>query len=196
MSAESLVHLTFKELQARAQSARHSAKTTRKAWKDKRRGNTEQGSLGEQDLLTELGDCYGVKGGTYRDWGRYLEAAEAYETGRACEERLNEISETPNSYCLVQHLVNLILADPSSVSEGEQVHQLEVKAGLAKARDTIRQQMQVKRKDDPWAQADLALVSQLLGDDVGLERDNSTTYNRRDLSTTRHTMQFSPCSKS
>jgi hypothetical protein len=196
MKTEALHGLTFEQLQAAAQAARNDAKTTRVKWRsthgggrdaafarpvaaldqviaelEERLQNAEGGSLREQDLLTEAGDCYGVKGGTYRDWGRYLEAARSYETGRGCEERLNELSEKPNSYCLVQHLVNLILADPASFAQCGQVEKFNVTAGLARARDTIRDQMKVKRKGDPWAQADLALVSQLLGDDATHEWD-------------------------
>jgi hypothetical protein len=127
----------------------------------------------------EIGDCHGVKGGTYRDWGKYGEAADAYDRGLPYERRFLELGGQPNSYCLVQRLVSRVLKDPTAFRMGVPIQgansvfpPVDVKAELETSAEEIRQQKEVSRRGDPWAQADFALVLQLLKRDAaGAEWD-------------------------
>ena len=197
MNDETLEKKTFGELQGYAQKIRQDAKAIRKRWVgqapsssrkaefqnaianfevviaafEERLEVAEKGSLGERDLCTEIGDCYGALGGTYRDWEEFTQAAKAYGKGRVYEKRVEDLGGQPNSYCLVQQLVNLILADPKGFSEHTLIDNVDVRNELRAARDTLNGQMRVARRGDPWAQADLALICQLLDDDAVVQWD-------------------------
>ena len=174
----------FEDLRTKAERARKEAKSIRKKWKDgapsKEREDAFETSImaldevinelekwsGEQSAFVneakrEMGDCFGVIGGTYRDWGKYREAAEAYEKGLPFEEELNRAGGQPNSYCLVQRLVSTVLADPAVLGSDDMRKKLEASLAI------VRDQMKVHRSKDPWAQADVALLLQLLGDRAG-----------------------------
>lgn len=197
MDPESLREITFGKLQTEAQNVRQRAKAIRNEWKDvatsderdtkfqvaigslkvvisefeTRLKKDETGSLNERDLCSEIGDCYGVQGGTYRDWDNYLGAAQAYEKGRKYEKRVEDLGGPPNSYCLVQRLVNLILADPDAFSRQAPINGVDVRTELDAAKAIIDEQMRVARKGDPWAQADRAMLAQLLNDNAIAEWD-------------------------
>ena len=122
-----------------------------------------------KDAEREIGDCHGVKGGVYRDWAKYGEAADAYDRGLPFERRFLELAGQPNSYCLVQRLVARVLKDPVAFRQGLPIQgadtlvpPVNVTAELEASAEEIRQQKEVLRKGDPWAQADFALVLQLL----------------------------------
>jgi hypothetical protein len=128
-----------------------------------------ENSAYRKDAEREIGDCYGVKGGAYRDWGKYGEAADAYDQGLPYERRFLELGGQPNSYCLVQRLVSRALKDPKAFKNGlliqgadPRVPAVDVKAELAASLKEIEQQKEVLRAKDPWAQADYALVLLLL----------------------------------
>ena len=191
---------TFAELQARALSARQNAKAVRKKWRrqpeeaartaDFEAAITELSAVVEalgswsapespyrREADRDIGDCLGVQGGTYRDWGRYDGAASAYDQGLPYERRAEELGGQPNSYCLIQRLVCRILHDPEAYLEGRPILDLQVEPELGSAAQIVRAQIP-NRNDAVWARADLALVLQLLAsngrvtfDEVTLEWD-------------------------
>ena len=121
------------------------------------------------DAEREIGDCHGVRGGVYRDWGKYGEAADAYDQGLPYERRFLELGGQPNSYCLVQRLVVRALKDPKAFRDGSPIQgadllvpAVDVKGALDASLKEIEQQKEVLRARDPWAQADYALVLLLL----------------------------------
>jgi tetratricopeptide (TPR) repeat protein len=123
-----------------------------------------------KDAEREIGDCLGVQGGAYRDWGKFGEAADAYDRGLPFERRFLELGGQPNSYCLVQRLVARVLKSPREFRSGLPIQgadtlvpPVDVNSELEASAEEIRQQKEVLRKGDPWAQADFALVLQLLG---------------------------------
>jgi tetratricopeptide (TPR) repeat protein len=184
---------SFETTRIAAARARKQAKTIRSKWKylgpsdqrDAEFGTSLQdldnaiealipfasgGSAYRQDAEREIGDCHGVNGGAYRDWGRYGEAADAYDQGLPFERRFQELRGQPNSYCLVQRLVARVLKNPVAFRRGlpiqgadARVAPVDVTAELEASVEEIREQKKVLRKGDPWAQADFALVLQLLG---------------------------------
>lgn len=118
------------------------------------------------DLAVEIGDCLGVKGGTLRDLGRFEDAGLAYKEGRKWEMLVEQKGGLPNSYCLVQQLVNMFLHRPESLrSAGESGSNL--RQELIDARNEVNRQMrETPRGNDPWAKADVAVISVLLRDDT------------------------------
>lgn len=124
----------------------------------------DAGSLSERGLQAELGDCYGVLGGLYRDWERFEDAASCYHEGRKCEARFATLGGKSNSYCLVQELVNRLLSDPSRLRE------LEFKKLLSEARAEVQLQMAKDRAKDVWAKADLAVLSLLISPDESIQQ--------------------------
>lgn len=172
----------FQEQRTSSDSAQKAAKRVREKWKDKQdsRERAEAFSAVTTDLddviaqleewshssspfeveaKKEIGDCLGAKGGAYRDWGKFADAARAYDEGLRYEVEANE----PNSYCLVQRLTMRVLAEPEKFVRSEPVLGLDVSDELLKAAAVIHAQLQDSRRDDPWAQTDFALVLQLLG---------------------------------
>jgi hypothetical protein len=129
-------------------------------------------------LASELADCFGILGGSYRRWGLeskteqerilYLrKSVGAYQQGYELEN--NPEYHIVNSYNLVNRLVSYILLEPHSSSEASPPEKaggdfivFDVKQELKKAEAIIREQLNDKRRGDIWALADLALVSLLL----------------------------------
>ena len=180
----------FDAVRIGAGNARKQAKDTRRKWKNQPSPQRDldfeaalrnldeaierltpfasEGSAYRKDAEREIGDCYGVQGGTYRDWGKYGEAADAYDRGLPFER-----SGQPNSYCLVQRLVSRILEDPVAFQRAAPIRGVDVTAELKASVEEIQRQKKVLRKGDPWAQADLALVLQLLSSEgAEIEWDN------------------------
>lgn len=116
----------------------------------------EDASITARDLHIEIGDCYGLLGGLYRDWGKFNEAADAYGRGRISEIKVKELGGKSNSYCLVQELVNLILGSAIAFDKNAALIQR-----VNQAREEVQKQMSEDRAGDLWAQADLALLTQL-----------------------------------
>jgi hypothetical protein len=175
----------FEDVATEAQRARRRSKEVRKEWKERPPSEDRinafrsiqddlervivdlrvwdhERSAYRRDAKREIGDCLGVKGGTYRDAGDYPRAAEAYDDGLDYERAVNQLGGHPNSYCLVQRLVTRVLAEPEAFSRSEPIQGVDVHAELAQCVETLRNQMAVVRSGDPWAQADLAVVMQLL----------------------------------
>ncbi len=123
----------------------------------------EEASITARDLHIEIGDCYGLLGGLYRDWGKYTEAADAYSRGRISEIKVKELGGKSNSYCLVQELVNLILGSVIAFDTNAALIQR-----LHQAREEVRKQMSEDRAGDLWAQADIALLTQLVSPDCAV----------------------------
>lgn len=129
-------------------------------------------------LASELADCFGILGGSYRRWGLESETEQerisylrksvgAYQQGYELENHPEY--HIVNSYNLVNRLVSYILLEPDSLSEalppekaGGDFIVYDVKQELKKAEAVIREQLNDKRRGDIWALADLALVSLLL----------------------------------
>lgn len=125
--------------------------------------HSEQGSETYRDVAAEIADCLGVKGGTLRDLKRYADAAQVYDDGAHWEKIAADNGGRPNSYALLQRLVNRILAVPSALSQDEPVLGIALNAALYDVREQITQQIKSGgRGKDPWAHADVALVEELL----------------------------------
>ncbi len=180
---------SFKEIQTAAQKTRLDAKAVRSEWKGQEDSDRKEAALRRAlgdlqaaiDALTpwdtedsayrreakqEIGDCYGVRGGTYRDFKYFEEAAVEYGRGLAYERDVERLGGKPNSYCLIQRLVSLVLARPAAFVKGEPVDGSNLHAELVAALATVTAQI---RDDDPWAAADVALLSQLLAVDTSAE---------------------------
>lgn len=185
---------TFAELQATALNARKRAKAVRKEWKDREPGENRddafraavkelddvvlvlKGWRGEdspyrRDAERDIGDCLGVKGGTYRDWGKYRDAAFSYDEGLPYEREAQQLGGQPNSYCLVQRLVCRVLEEPGEFQRVGSVLGVDLDLELDRSAQVVRDQVKI-RTDSRWAQADLALLLQLLGgkSDRGFDR--------------------------
>lgn len=178
---------SFAELRTMAENARADAKAVRKKWEtvgqlgdrnedfervlkqldsviqflESWRGDA---SAFRSEAARETGDCHGVRGGTLRDWGKYEEATQAYDDGLTFEESSNRLGGQPNSYCLVQRLVTRVLWKPQEFQRGERIKDLDVLLECERALSVVRDQMKVLRKNDPWAQADVALLLQFLSE--------------------------------
>lgn len=114
----------------------------------------EEGFLAKRDLAVEIGDYCGIKGGTCRDWGKFKEAANAYGEGNQFARQAKALGAKSNTYCLVQELINAVLAEPEILKSRDYIEG-KLKPSLAEIR-------QVDRKSDPWALADQALITQLV----------------------------------
>lgn len=191
-----MTNTTFDAVRIAAANARKKAKDIRRKWQHKEASPgrdaefeatlkgldaaivglktfVSANSIYRRDAEREIGDCHGVKGGAYRDWGRYGEAADAYDRGLPYEQRFEELGGQPNSYCLVQRLVARALKDPTAFRTGSPIRgaealgpAIDVKAGLVDCLTEIAHQKEVQRAKDPWAQADYALVLLLLEDEA------------------------------
>ena len=181
---------TFASVQSQAQKARSSAKSVRNDWKKREPGDARDSAFAaavneldhvvaslevwraedspfRKDAERETGDCLGVKGGTCRDWGKFADAARSYDAGLPYEEQAQTLGGQPNSYCLVQRLVCRVLNEPEEFQRHGRARMKDLEiddmdAALAKSAATVRAQMHL-RTDKRWAQADVALLLQLLG---------------------------------
>jgi hypothetical protein len=120
----------------------------------------------------EIGHCLGVIGGTYRDWEKYEDAARAYDDGWPYELNVIDHGGQPDSYCLVQRLVARVLLNPAGFFRAEPIMGINVQAELERAADVVTGQIGKnhpggKRFYDPWAQADLAMILQLMESRAG-----------------------------
>jgi hypothetical protein len=177
---------SFEEIRKRASLARKASKSHREEWKGKEPSEDRdrvfektvkefdavlqllkewRGSAFDTEAAREIGDCLGAKGGTLRDWGRYDQAAHAYDEGLNYEREVEESGGRPNSYCLVQRLVMRVLWQPERFVDNQMILDRNVRNELNRSTTTVSNQMKAQRRGDPWAQADYALVLQLLGED-------------------------------
>ncbi|SHN43811.1 hypothetical protein SAMN05192549_11882 [Duganella sacchari] len=113
-------------------------------------------SATERGLQLELGDCLAALGSLNRDAGRYKEAREYYFTGHRCELRVKELGGTSNSYCLVQEQVVQILELPWLLND------YRYRESLSPVIRKVIEQINDDRYRDPWAYADLALLTMLM----------------------------------
>ena len=187
-----MTNRSFDETRIAAANARKQAKEIRKKWENQERSDrrdtefslalrglddaiqnlslfVSESSAYRTDAEREIGDSHGVRGGVYRDWGKYGEAADAYDKGLPYERRYQELGGKPNSYCLVQRLVARALKDPKAFRDrlpiqgaDPDVPPVDVKSELEASLKEIEKQKEVLRAKDPWAQADYALVLLLL----------------------------------
>lgn len=190
-----MTNTTFDAARIAAVNARKTAKDIRKKWQHEEAsperdaefkvavGGLNDGikdleefvsanSAYRRDAEREIGDCHGVIGGAYRDWGKYGDAADAYDRGLPYEQLSEERGGQPNSYCLVQRLVARALKDPTAFRTRSPIQgawalgpAIDVKAELVDCLKEIARQKKVLRAKDPWAQADYALVLLLLEDE-------------------------------
>jgi hypothetical protein len=176
---------TFADAQTVALTARRLAKITRKKWKagsstDPARDQDfdtavrdldqavatlkewqHDGSPYYRDAVRDIGDCLGVKGGTYRDWDKYAAAAASYDEGLSYEVDTQQLGGQPNSYCRVQRLVCRVLAEPEEFVRSGRALDVDLDEELASAIGVVGSQVKI-RTDSQWAQADVALLLQLL----------------------------------
>jgi hypothetical protein len=181
---------SFLELAARAKRERTGVKETREKWKasavtqeretdfqlavaqlqslaltlETARNACETRSLRERDLCAQLSESYGALGGLYRDWDKLPEAVTAYQKGRGYEKRIKDSGGLSGSYCLVQALVNQVLLESRSSNP-----LVKFKESFQEARQELINQLNDDRRGDPWLQADIALVTQLLDSDQATE---------------------------
>lgn len=104
----------------------------------------------KKDLIRQLADTYGIKGGLYRRQEKLEQSEEMYRAGLTFEQKLDE-----DSYCLSNSIVIPILQDPRN---------LEKQSGhINRALGTIQHQVTTTRADQWWAWADLGLFNLLTG---------------------------------
>lgn len=195
---------SFEDTRKRATLVRKSSRSIRKEWNERERSDDRdrafvgvveefddvirslekwRGSAFDREAVREIGDCLGAKGGTLRDWGRYDKAAEAYDHGLDCERSVEMLGGQPNSYCLVQRLVMRVLWQPEAFHRMEKILDIDVHLALKSSGKIVHDQMKALRKGDPWAQADFALVLQLLGEqatDLFGDDDAITAWDKLD----------------
>lgn len=123
----------------------------------------------ETDVAKQLADCYGSRGGVYREAGDLAKARDSYDEGYLYE--ADARYEIVNSYNLVQRLVVRILLTPELVSDPVLASRhklpegLTVPEALAEAARRIAGQVRGPRRGDSWALADLALLNLLMNDE-------------------------------
>jgi hypothetical protein len=115
-------------------------------------------SITERWLQLEIGDCLGTLGGLMRDTMNYPAAVDYYAKGRQCEIKVKQLGGVSNSYCLVQELVSCVLISSKDFWTGNDRHLSERIEG---ARAEVWCQIEGDRRRDPWAYADLALLTQI-----------------------------------
>jgi len=148
--------------------------------------STKTAAARKSQFAKHLSDCFGMQGGIYRRWGlevadeqpasaeqkrgEYLaKSIKAYGEGFSYES--NDAYGIIDSYNLVNRLVSRILYDPTWLTnELPQLHALaagekplNMKTELERAKKIIAKQLKLPRRGDPWALADQALVTMLLG---------------------------------
>lgn len=115
-------------------------------------------SITERWLQLEIGDCLGALGGLMRDAMRYPAATAYYAKGRECEIKVEQLGGVSNSYCLVQELISRVLISSKDFWTGNDQSLVE---RIEKARAEVWRQIEGDRRRDPWAYADLALLTQI-----------------------------------
>lgn len=114
----------------------------------------------------ELGDLYGILGGTRKSQGDLIGATAAYDEGFRLEAR----SSPPSSYNELNRLVTRVLlcpaalGDPDLLREQKDVAYVDVPAVLAALEDKMWGRLQGERSNDYWAAGDLVVVAALNGD--------------------------------
>lgn len=132
-------------------------------------GGSSDSTPWEAEVATQLSDCYGSKGGVYREIGDLEKAIDSYDAGYVYES--NPTFKIVNSYNLVQRLVTRILLRPDVVHDPAlaAAHRLPdgqtVVEALREADKKIRGQLNGPRRGDSWALADLAMINLLLNDE-------------------------------
>jgi hypothetical protein len=120
----------------------------------------------------ELGDLYGLVGGTQKRWGleeqgldrdSHLAASvTAYDEGYRYEQTLNAKDAT--SYNRINRLVGRVLLEPSVLQAAETTAaEVNVNHELGEAEEILTEQIESGRQRDPWAYCDLVTVRLLRG---------------------------------
>jgi hypothetical protein len=105
-------------------------------------------------LAVRLADCFGPLGGIARRRGDYRCAYKLYAKGRELE--LNEAYNIQSTYNRIQWIVAQILIDPASISNPD--------GTLATEANEILKLLSRSSDKDPWASADVLLLSSILKD--------------------------------
>lgn len=117
-----------------------------------------------KDQAFELADCWGIRGGIYREEGEIQQAIEAY--GKGYELERNPQYEIQSTYNTVQRLVVRLLSNPALLKENgtsipDSSLEKPLRELLAEAAEAIEKKWQ--SMDDPvWALADMVLIRTLL----------------------------------
>ncbi len=120
---------------------------------------------GIHDNGLELADLYGILGGTRREQGDLVGAAEAYDGGFEIDTRF----ETPSSYNAINRVITRVLLAPESLTDPdvlrgqERLVFVDVRGELAKLENELQRNIGESRSNDYWAAADLATVAALNG---------------------------------
>jgi hypothetical protein len=117
-----------------------------------------------KDQAFELADCWGIRGGIYREEGEVGKAIDAYDKGYALE--VDPKYEIASTYNTVNRLVLRLLRDPRSLQPGDApgagtAGSRLVPELLAEAGDAIAQKWRLMT-DPVWALADMVLIKTLL----------------------------------
>lgn len=105
-------------------------------------------------LAVRLADCFGPLGGIARRRGDYRSAYELYSKGRELE--LNEAYDIQSTYNRIQWIVAQILIDPGLISNPD--------GTLATEANEMLKLLSRSSVKDPWASADVLLLSSILKD--------------------------------
>jgi len=115
-----------------------------------------------KEIARALSDSYGTLGGIRRSAGRYEKSADAYDEGEKIES--DRAFGIVDSYNLTQRLVARVLIDPLClVQEHMTIKKADFPDALSAAERKVTDQIEGPRINDPWAQADRALILLLLG---------------------------------
>lgn len=126
-------------------------------------GTQESLSIGQDrsSLLRQLADCYGMAGGVYRrkatvDRTNLENSIKMYDNGRKLE--YDTLSDIQNSYNITNAIAVRVIQDAKCLdTQGTDIQ---------KAITTIQKQVEVKRRDEWWAWADLGLLYLLIGREI------------------------------
>jgi tetratricopeptide (TPR) repeat protein len=115
-----------------------------------------------QKIAEALSDAHGALGGIRRSAGLFERSADAYDAGYLLES--DPDFGVVNSYNLTQRLVARVLLEASSLGRGTAtVRDVDFPVALEAAERVVGTQIKGTRSNDPWAQADRAMLLMLLG---------------------------------
>ena len=170
-AAETDMKKAIELLRAEHQRARDRLATVQGCASDMAEEGRLTPSRFELQVAEQLADCYGSLGGILRRAGRLKEAIVQYDNGYAVE--VDNVYGLVNTYNTINRLVLRLLVAPRIISaplelspeERNAVGGCEFGVELDEAARRLETQLTSIRRNDPWAQADLVMISALRGPD-------------------------------
>lgn len=113
----------------------------------------------------ELGDLYGILGGTRREQGALTAAAAAYDAGFRLDAQFNAAS----SYNALNRVVTRVLLSPGALSDPDLLRKdgtlefVDARRELSRLEEELQRQLGAARSDDCWAAGDLVVTAALNG---------------------------------